>query len=250
MRPIICSLGPLHLYSYGTMIALGVILAVRLMVHRGQRENISKNTVYDLVFAVLFFGFLGARIFYGIENFDFYRKNPLKIFALWEGGLIFYGGLIASTAAIYIFSRLKKASFLFFMDFLLPYVAFVHAFGRLGCFLNGCCYGKESHLPWAVQFPQLGYPVHPTQIYEMIYNFLVFAVLTKLYSKRTFNGQIMAFYFLFYSLGRFVLEFWREQYSVWMGLTWNQWFSLGLTGVAFWMLFTHSQRSALTRGSR
>jgi phosphatidylglycerol---prolipoprotein diacylglyceryl transferase len=233
MNPVLFSWGTVHFHSYGALVALGVIAALPLMMRLGQREHFPKvQEVYDWVSLALIAGFLGARLFYVLQHAGWYRQHPLKIIAFWEGGLIFYGGVIGAVAAFWGYARLKKIDVWRILDFLFPFVALVHAFGRVGCFLNGCCYGRLCRLPWAVQFPNLPHPVHPTQLYEMAYLFVLFGFLYHFYPKRSFAGQVTALYLFFYGAGRFVIEFWRADNPMWVFLTWNQWLSVALMGVA------------------
>lgn len=226
MKPILFSFGSFHLYSFGLMVALGVTLSLFLMQRQIRFGFPSREEAYDLVFVTAFTGFLGARLNYVIQNAAWYWSHPLKIFAIWEGGLIFYGGVIGSLAGLWVFTRIRKISFVKVLDFLLPYVALTHAFGRIGCFLNGCCTGKPCNLPWAVKFPELSVPVHPTQLYEAAFDFLLFLFLSARYSKRHFDGEVTALYFMLYSVARFVIEFYRADNPFWGFLTINQWMSL------------------------
>ncbi len=234
MRPILFSFGAVHLYSYGLAIALGVLLSLFLMKQRALKTGFPKpDEVFDLAFTVLVWGFLGARLFYVIQNFSYYAREPLKIFAVWEGGLIFYGGAILVFVALLRTCRKKHWPFWKILDFLIPYGALTHAFGRIGCFLNGCCYGKPSDLPWAVRFPELPYLVHPTQLYEAVYDLALFAFLLVRRKRARFEGEIALLYFLLYGLGRYFIEFLREPGWSWMGLTANQWMSAAIILAAF-----------------
>ena len=229
MRPILFSFGPFHLYSFGMMVALGVLLSLVLMARRARRENFpSPDQISDLVAVTLIGGFFGARIFYCLQNPGWYLRHPLKIFLIWEGGLVFYGGVAGSVLALFFYMRAKKISFWKGLDFLLPYVALTHAFGRIGCFLNGCCYGRVCDLPWAVRFPELPEPVHPTQLYEFFFNFCLFFFLNSRYPRRRFEGEISALYFMGYAIGRFLIEFLRGDNPFWFFLTVNQWISAGI----------------------
>lgn len=229
MKPILLSFGPIHLYSYGLMLVIGVMLSLFLMEREISRNNLwSKNALYDMVFTCVVSGLAGARIYYAIQNISWYSEHPLSIFAVWEGGLIFYGGLIGSTLALILFFRIKKIRPLDGFDFMIPYVALTQAFGRIGCFLNGCCSGSYCSFPWAVTFPEGPEHVHPAQLYESFYAFLLFFFLFKLYRHRRFSGQIFALYFIFYGMGRFAIEFARDGNPMWFFLTWNQWISLGI----------------------
>lgn len=234
MKPILASFGPIHLYSYGLCIALGVLLSLFLMRRRALKEGFPRpDEIFDMAFAVLVWGFLGARIFYVLQNFSYYVKEPLKIFAVWEGGLIFYGGVITAFLGFGWIVRAKKWPFWKMLDFLVPYGALTHAFGRLGCFLNGCCFGRACDWPWAVRFPELSYAVHPTQLYEAVYDLLLFAFLLKHRKQVRFEGEMGLLYFLLYGMGRFMIEFVREPSWLGSGLTSNQWLSAAIIAAAF-----------------
>jgi len=234
MKPIIFSFGALHLYSYGLSIAIGVLLSIFLMGRQARKEGFPKpEEVFDIAFAILVWGFLGARAFYVVQNFDYYAAEPFKIFAVWEGGLIFYGGAIAAVLGFWLTVRKMHMSFWKTLDFIAPYGALAHAFGRIGCFLNGCCFGKACDLPWAVRFPGLPHPVHPTQLYEAFFDLVLFAFLLKRRKRIRFEGEIGLLYFLFYGLGRYLIEFLREPGWMWLGFTSNQWLSMAIIVAAF-----------------
>lgn len=228
MHPVLFSFGQFHLYSFGLMVSLGVMLSLFLMERRAQKNGFpKKDMIFDLVFVAVLSGFLGGRIAYVIENFGWYLKNPAAVFAVWEGGLIFYGGMITSFLAVVLYGRAKKISPAALFDFLLPFVSLSHAFGRLGCFLNGCCGGRTCSLPWAVRFPDTEAPVHPTQIYEFIWDMVLFLFLSNYYEKnRARTGMTTVLYFFLYGLGRFTVEFFRAGNPFWGPLTANQWTSL------------------------
>lgn len=260
MKSVLFSFGTLHIYSYGLCIAVGVLLAVFLMKRRAAKEGFPKpEDVFDIAFTILVWGFIGARLFYVIENLSYYLAEPLKIFALWEGGLIFYGGAIAAFLGFALLMRKKKWPFWKTLDFVAPYGALTHAFGRLGCFLNGCCFGKACDLPWAVRFPELSYAVHPTQLYEAFYDLVLFAFLIQRRKRAAsvscnvegeprpgrvrFEGEIALLYFLLYAMGRYTIEFLREPGWVGLGFTSNQWLSMAIIVAAF-IIFQSRRRKA------
>lgn len=244
MKPILFSFGAIHLYTYGLCIALGVLLSLFLMKRRALKQGFpGPEEVFDMAFAVLVWGFVGARIFYVIQNLSFYAAHPLKIFAVWEGGLIFYGGAIAAFVGLGRMARKKKWPLWKILDFLAPYGALTHAFGRLGCFMNGCCFGKACECPWAVRFPELSYAVHPAQLYEAFYDLVLFAFLIKRRERIRFEGEISLLYFLLYGMGRYLIEFVREPSWAWMGLSSNQWISVAIMLVSF-ILFQSRRREA------
>lgn len=252
MKPILLSFGSFHIYSFGLMVALGVLTALFLMERLAAKNGFPPaKKVADLLFVTVFSGFLGARIFYAAQNIEIFVTNPLSFFAFWEGGLIFYGGIPGSLIGIAIFCRHQNPKgsdpfgFCKALDFLIPFTALVHAFGRVGCFLNGCCAGKACDLPWAVRFPDSIEAVHPTQLYEAGFLIGLFLTLYFLYPKRKFDGQISLCYFAFYAVGRFFLEFFREGNPTWHGLTVNQWMSIGLFAVSILFILLCHLRAGL-----
>ncbi len=245
MKPILFSLGPFHLYSFGVTVAAGVLLSLLLMTRRAQRDGFPRpDDVFDLVFVVVAFGFLGARLFYVFQNFEGYRAHPLSIFAIWEGGLIFYGGVMGALVALFVFMKIRGIPFLKGLDFLLPYESLAHGFGRIGCFFNGCCGGRLCSLPWGVKFPGSAFPTHPTQLYEAAFDFAFFFFLNARTARKKFDGEISGLYFMTYAVARFVIEFYREGNPGWI-FTWNQWLSLGVFLIAFSLMI--SKRRLLRR---
>ena len=227
MFPEIASFGPFSLHSYGLLIAAGVFFSLFLMVRAASRYGFPpSDKVFDLVFVVVVTGFAGGRVLYVIQEWGWYREHPWEMIQIWKGGLIYTGGVIGSLIGVMVFGRLARLAPLALLDFAIPYVALTHSFGRVGCFLNGCCYGKACDLPWAVQFPFLPGPVHPTQIYEAIFNLALFGFLAWRYPRRRFEGEGFANYLMIYGTGRFFLEFLRgDQFPVFFFLTPQQIFS-------------------------
>ena len=133
-------------------------------------------------------------------------------------GFVFYGGFICATLAAVVYARLKKLPLAKLADIFAPSIALGHAFGRMGCFFNGCCYGKPCSLPWAVKFPpphlMAGIPVHPTEIYEALGNLLIFAGLSLFYHRKRYDGQVFWLYVLGYGVLRSVVELFRGDYDI------------------------------------
>jgi len=242
--PVIFSIGPIHLFSYGLCLAAGMLVSLFLMRRRASREGFPKpDDCSDMMFWLFIWGFSGARLLYVLQNSAYYLSNPLKIFAVWEGGLIFYGGTISALLGFWVTARIQKHSFWRLLDFIVPYVALTQFFGRVGCFLNGCCYGKTCSLPWAVHFPQSSGPVHPTQLYEAGYSLVLFFFLQSRTARTGFNGKTGLLYFMLYAAGRYLTEFVREQEIYWLGFTFNQWVSLVLFALAL-AIFLMLRRAA------
>ena len=162
MIPVIFSLGPVHVYSYGLMLAVAVTVCAFLLKKDAAALNIPGDTLYDLVFWAVAGGLLGARIFFVTLNWDFFSGQPGEIFMIQNGGLAFQGGLLFGSAAAVIYLRLKKLPFWATTDLLAPYLALGQAIGRVGCFLNGCCYGRPFN--HGIFFPVHQDYLHPTQL--------------------------------------------------------------------------------------
>jgi len=138
MEPILFEFGIIKIYSFGVMVALGILFSLVLMLRRARRERFpNTNDVWDMVFVPVLVGFIGGRIYYAIEHWGAYARDPFKIFAIWEGGLIFYGGAIAALAGTAIFFHIRKIPVLKGFDFLIPYVALTQGFGVLDAFSMG-----------------------------------------------------------------------------------------------------------------
>ncbi len=227
MFPILIHFGAFQIYSFGVLVALGVLFSLYLMGRESARSGFpEKDGAFDLVFVTVVAGFLGARILYVVENWRDYQNSPLGLFAIWEGGLIFYGGMAASLAAMFIFLKMRHLPIGKSFDFLVPYIALTHAFGRVGCFLNGCCTGDICDLPWAVHFPGESFARHPAQLYEAILDVLLFLFLQKQKKSQPLSGIVTCRYFMGYALIRFCVEFVRNSNPGVFGFTYNQWISL------------------------
>jgi phosphatidylglycerol:prolipoprotein diacylglycerol transferase len=222
MYPIICSIGPFAVYAYGLMLALAVIAASYLAARQGVRQGLSKDVIYDLAFWVVLWGILGARVFYIFLNIEYFWQNPLEIMMLQKGGLAWQGSLVAGVLAGIFFIRLKKLPLLLVMDVVAPFIALGHAIGRIGCLLNGCCYGKAwDH---GLYFPVWHERLHPTQIYMALGELAAFLILRSLQSDARWAkqpaGRLFVFYLILSSLERFIVEFFRADHDVlWGGLS-------------------------------
>ena len=227
MHPILVSIGPLRLYSYGVLVAIGVLSAVLLIRKNAMQIALNSDVAVDLAITTAVSGFVGARIFYVIQFWNYFRSSPLDVFKIWEGGIILYGGLIGGLLGFTLFTRLKHLSFLTMLDLFVPALALAQGFGRIGCFLNGCCFGKLSMVPWSVSFPFLDHPVHPTQLYEAIFCFALVVFLLFLRRKHLKPGAISAIYFTLYPIGRFIIEYFRgDNIKFLFNLTLPQWTSI------------------------
>jgi phosphatidylglycerol:prolipoprotein diacylglycerol transferase len=182
-------------------------------------------------------GVLGGRLWYVALNWDIYRAQPLEIVALWHGGLVWYGGLAGGLLALVLFVSRRKLSFLRVTDQVVPAVALGHAIGRLGCFANGCCYGRPTTSWWGVVFPGHATAVVPTQLIESV-GLVVLFVMLRIFQKPAVlqrSGTLFGIYLIGYGGLRWTIEWWRgDQPHLWYGLTLAQLVSLGLVIVGMW----------------
>ncbi len=218
MHPILVEFGSIKLYTYGLFIALGFLTAVWFTKKNGRFYGISDQAVSDLFFTILIASLVGARLLYVIVSFDSFRQAPMEIFRIWNGGLVFFGGFLAATLAAVVFCRVKKLPVWLTADVLAPGLALGHGIGRFGCFFAGCCYGKVCDLPFAVTFtnpnslaPQ-NIALHPTQLYMVASNILLFFILLTIQKRKRFNGMAFLSYVILYSLFRAGIEHFRGDF--------------------------------------
>lgn len=218
MYPILLEIGSLKLYSYGLFLALGFITAIWFTKQNARFYGISNQTVSDLFFAILVAAILGARVLYVIINLDDYKDNFLDVFKIWNGGLVFFGGFIAASLVAVFFCRIKKLEIWKTADILAPGLALGHSIGRFGCLFAGCCYGRTCDLPFAITFTNptslapLNMALHPTQLYMVGTNFILFIILLAIQKRKRFNGMVFLSYVMLYSVFRAVVECFRGDF--------------------------------------
>lgn len=225
MHPIIAKIGPLYVYSYGLMVALGFALAIFLAYKEAPRFNIKRDKIVDFGIVILLGGLVGARLFYVLLNIKYFIAHPFEAVNITKGGLVWYGGFLIGILIGIIFVKKNKMSFWDGADLMAPFIALAQSIGRIGCFLNGCCYGTPAPKDYAlgVIFPFEEILRHPTQIYESAVLLLLFIILRKWQDVRHFKGEIFTGYAMLYSLSRFVVEFFRgDNPKIFVGLTIGQ----------------------------
>lgn len=218
MHPIICTIGPATVYSYGLMVVVAFSVASFLATRRVAREGLSPETIFNFSFIIFIFGTIGARLFYVFENAPYYIGHPVEIFMLQKGGLSWYGGFISGCISALIYLKKIKIDALFFLDLIVPFVALGQSLGRIGCFLNGCCYGKPSI--FGLYLPSMDAVLIPTQLYSSLALLVIFIVLRFRQDSRHKKGEVFFTYLLLYSIKRFGIEFWRaDNKIIFFGLT-------------------------------
>ncbi len=203
------------------MIALAFVFGLWTATLRARRANISGEAIADVTLWIMVGTILGARAVYVVTywNDEFAGQPVSEIFAIWHGGLVFYGGLIGAIIAGAIYLHWKKLPLWKTADVLAPSIALGSVFGRIGCLLNGCCYGRACNLPWAISFPADNplhpptTPVHPTEIYDALLNLALYGFLAWLFRRKKFDGQIFATYLICYAITRSFVEYFRGDYT-------------------------------------
>jgi len=196
-----------------------------LLILQAKRKNFNPDVIFNFAFLVFISGIIGARIFYIIENLGYFANNPLEIIMLQHGGLSWFGGLISGVFAGLLYLKNRRLAIYKVLDLIVPYVALAQAIGRVGCLLNGCCFGKISN--FGIYFPVHQSVRIPTQIYSSLALILIFIFLRLLQERPHRDGEIFFTYLLLYSLKRFFIEFWRADNDIiFLGLTLFQLISL------------------------
>lgn len=239
MYPILARIGPVTLYSYGLMVALGVLAGIFFLVYELRRRGIDPDLAYTMGLAGTIGGILGARLFYVVGRWEQFAGAPWTGFLLQSGGLVWYGGLFGGVLACLFVIWRRKLHVTVIADAAAPALALGHAIGRIGCLLNGDDYGKATNLPWAMTFPEgsppTTIPVHPTQIYESLLHIGIFIVLL-LMRKRVREGGLFWLAILFIAIERFGIEFIRINQVIWAGFTIYQFMSVALIILAVYII--------------
>jgi phosphatidylglycerol:prolipoprotein diacylglycerol transferase len=266
MHPICFEIFGRPIFWYGVFVATGFLCAVLTWELLGRRDGRPKGFASEMGFWVMVSGLVGARLAYIVANLGHYMANPVEMIRFDRGGLIYYGGFFGGAIGLWLFARKRRLSLLALGDYAITGLVLGHVFGRIGCFLNGCCFGGVCRAGPSVVFPpnspasiEHAYagliahqglpslPVYPTQLYESAFNLLVYGLLVFVYLRRPPPGRVAALYLIVYPVGRFLLEFTRgDQRMAWLQLTVAQEVSIGLlaAGVVLWVVSNHRARKA------
>jgi phosphatidylglycerol:prolipoprotein diacylglycerol transferase len=231
-----------------------------LATWRAQREKIDPELISDLALWLFCGGLIGARVFYVWEYWGSRVHSLLDFFKIWEGGIVFYGSVIGGTVGVFLFRAVRAFPLAAVLDVLAPSIALGIALGRVGCFLNGCCYGDvcdRAQVPWAVTFPresppwyeqvrqgqiprtaERSLPVHPTQLYSALDGLILLVLLSAYFPLRRRDGEVIGLLMVTYPVSRFLIERLRnDEPEVVAGLTISQNLSILLfaCGVLYWI---------------
>ncbi|APB33031.1 Prolipoprotein diacylglyceryl transferase [Gloeomargarita lithophora Alchichica-D10] len=214
--PTLWQYGPLALRWYGLLIGSAVLLGLNLSQFLAKKRQLDPNLIADLSLALVIFALVGARLYYVVFQWSYYRQNPLEIVALWHGGLAIHGAILAGLATTWFYARQQKVSLWQLTDLLAPSLALGQMIGRWGNFFNSEAFGVPTDLPWKLYIPYEHRPpelrqfeyFHPTFLYESLWNLLVLILLLNLFFRypRLRPGTLTLVYFVAYSVGRLVIE--------------------------------------------
>jgi len=271
----------LPIHAFGVLAAAGFLAALWVALDRGRREKLAETTIWDVWTASLLGGLAGARLLYVAEQWDFFAQKPAQVFAIWRGGLVWYGGLAGALLAVGLYLRYRRQPALPVIDAVTPATMVGLALGRIGCFLNGCCFGRVTDLPWGVSYPRDGgsgqfhsalahqvsppfayqvetmhldpqaaasFPVHPTQLYESAATLLIFLLLTAYYPRRRRPGEVLWLMLVLYGAARFLIEMLRVNAPVVGGLSLPQAMSLVVVPVALGLFIRSRGKPGVARG--
>lgn len=239
--PIAISIGNINIYWYGIIVVMAIFIGLILARKDDGLYGVKFDDVFDFLLIALFVGIVFARLYYVVFNINYYIKNPLEIFAIWNGGLAIYGGIIGAVIVAVIFCKHKKIKFLNFGDYLVPFLALGQAIGRWGNFVNQEAYGSvtESFFKMRIYDKSLGefINVHPTFLYESVLDLAIFILLMIFRKNKRFDGQLFYIYFILYGIGRAIIEGLRTDSLMFMNFRVSQILSVFLAMFSCIMYF-------------
>ncbi len=190
---------------YGVLIATGMLIGIALAVREAKRVGISEDDVLNIAIIAIPVAIICARLYYVIFSWDYYSQNPGEIFNIRGGGLAIHGGLIGGILTGFIYAKVKKLDFFKTADAVMVGMPLAQAIGRWGNFINGEAHGGPTSLPWGIMVD--GVKVHPTFLYESIWDFGIFLfIMFYMRKKKTYEGEVIVSYITLYSIGRFFIE--------------------------------------------
>ncbi len=235
MSPEICRIGPFTIYAYGLMLVLAFFVSSYLASLQAKKEGFDPDLIFNLFFLVFISGIIGARAFYVLNDLSSYLRNPLEIIMLQHGGLAWFGGVIFGSLVAILFIKKNKLGLFRILDLLVPFIALGQAIGRIGCLLNGCCFGRVSAL--GIYFKVFDQVLIPTQLYSSLFLLLIFFILRFIQDRKHLPGTILCAYLFLYSVKRFFIEYFRDDSPrLFYGLTIFQLLSLAMFVVSLLLL--------------
>ncbi len=245
MYPELFSIGGLTVYSYGVFMVIAVVSGYFFLVKTAALRYIKEKTVSYFFTGAVIWGLIGARLFYVIIDMASFISNPLEVFAIWGGGLVFSGAFLGGAGWIIYSSRKKKVRFLDICDVTVPALSLGYAIARIGCFMSGCCYGSETAGCCGVVFPGHTYPSYPVQLYSMVASGMISVILYRaLKSPLMKRGTVFSLYLVLYGSFRVAIEFLRGDFrgEYILFFTPTQWIAFLGAGAGLYMLIKFSEK--------
>lgn len=210
MYPILFSIGNVPIYTYGLMVALGIFTALMMFEKQAEKRGINPDIASSFAFWAIVMAIVGARIAWVIQYWSMYKGNWLAIINVREGGLAFHGGLIAAIAVGFYYVMRYKLSLPKLADSAAMPLSIGYVIGRLGCFFNGCCWGREADVAWAVRTRFADGLRHPVQIYDSLLTLGLFGFIYWRSKSTKFGGQLFLETLMGFAVVRFIVEFFRD----------------------------------------
>ena len=256
MHPILLDLGPATIYTYGVLLAAAYLLGLKHAMVRAQVRDLDEARVLDLGIYIIISALIGAKLLLVITDFRTFMTDPSELITLARSGGVFYGGLILAVSVALWYIRKIGLPLWTTCDVFAPGIALGHVVGRMGCFFAGCCWGRETDMPWAITFTDsyaaanvgtpLNVPLHPTQLYEAGAEGLILLLLLSTEKKGSnYPGRTFWLYMLLYAVSRFIIEFYRnDPRGVVLMFSTSQFISIVLAPLALVMLVVLARRGA------
>ncbi len=256
MHPILLDLGPATIYTYGVLLAAAYLLGLKLAMVRAKVRGLDEARVLDLGIYIIISALIGAKLLLVITDFRTFMTDPSELITLARSGGVFYGGLILAVSVALWYIRKIGLPLWTTCDVFAPGVALGHVVGRMGCFFAGCCWGRETDVPWAITFTDpyaaanvgtpLNVPLHPTQLYEAGAEGLILLLLLSTEKQGSkYPGRTFWLYMLLYAVSRFIIEFYRnDPRGVVLMFSTSQFISIVLAPLALVMLVVLARRGA------
>lgn len=244
MYPVLFKCQLFTIYTYGVFVALAFFVSSWLVSLEAKKRGFDDNVIYNLCVLLLVSGIISARIFYVVLSWDYFKADPLEIIKLQHGGLVWFGGLIGAVISSALFLKINRLPVIQMIDLFAPYVALGQAIGRIGCFFNGCCHGKEGSV--GIFFPLQERILFPSQLIDSAFLLFIFVIL-KYLGPRLRVGMVFVSYLILASMQRFFMEFFRgDERPFYWGLSIYQWISILIfaVGVITYIILSWKKKSS------
>lgn len=250
----ILTIGPITIHGYGLMIGLGVAAALLLGDYRAKKRRLDDGAIYGMTLFAVVLGFAAAKVLFILTQWEGFLADPWHYIS--GQGFVVFGGIIGAMITLYVYCKIKKLDLAVYLDLMVPSVALAQAFGRIGCFLAGCCYGRETDSCLGVVFTNSpfapnGVKLLPTQLFMAAGDFLLMVILLIYSRKERIKGRTAALYIILYSMGRFVLEFLRNDNRGTVGvLSTSQFIGIFMAiggAVAYWVVLPMLEKKRAER---